>query len=112
MWVSNSSEPSRVSDAINIINLITRGTIEVYVYNTLQTKIEVFRNVIGDAMSPLEVNDLWEDHVMLGIGELILSSRDAEDMRARFEGFDERSLRKYLDRYERYVIRRKKWIGQ
>ena len=100
------------SDTINIINLITRGTIEVYVYNTLQTKIEVFRNVIGDVMSPLEVHDLWEDHVMLGIGELILSSRDAEDMRSRFEGLDENSLHKYLDRYERYMNRRKKWIGQ
>lgn len=100
------------SSIINVINLITRGTIEVYVYNTLQTKLEVFRNVIGDAMSPLEIDDLWEDRIMLGIGELILSSRDAEDMRARFDGLDETSLRKYMDRYERYVLHRKKWIGQ
>lgn len=102
----------QTNPTINIINLITRGTIEVYVYDTLQTKLDVFRNVIGDVMSPLEVQHLWEDHVMVGIGELILSSRDAEDMRARFEGLDETSLRKYMDRYQRYISRRRKWLGQ
>jgi SNF2 family DNA or RNA helicase len=102
----------QTSDNIRIVNFITRGTIEVYVYHTLQSKLEVFRNVIGDMMSPLQVEELWEDRLMLGIGELILSSRDADDMRARFEGLDESSLRKYLDRYERYVARSEKWVGK
>lgn len=100
------------SQFVNVINLVTKGTIERYIHKTLQKKMDVFFDVIGDAMSPLEVEDLWEERVMLGIGELILSSRDAEDMRARFEGLDSDSLRRYMDRYERYVMRRKRWVGQ
>ncbi len=90
---------------VQVINLVTKGTIERYVYDTLRTKLEVFEHVVGDMMSPLNVDDVLENKFMLGIGELILSSRSVEEMRVRFDGLDETTLQGLMDRVGSYKAR-------
>jgi SNF2 family DNA or RNA helicase len=100
------------SSVVNVINMMTSGTIEYYVYHTLQEKIEVCRDVLGDFMSPLQVEEIWEKRFSMGIGELILSSRDARDMKRRFETLDKDGLRNYVRKYEKYVMRERRWLGE
>jgi SNF2 family DNA or RNA helicase len=90
---------------VRVINLVTMGTIERYVYDTLLTKIEVFEHVVGDIMSPLNVEDVLENKIMLGVGELILSSRSVEEMRTRFDGLNAETLKGYMDRFTLYTSR-------
>ena len=68
-------------------------------------KLEVFEHVVGDMMSPLNVDDVLENKIMLGIGELILSSRSVEEMRVRFDGLDETTLQGIMDRVGSYKAR-------
>jgi SNF2 family DNA or RNA helicase len=93
------------SPEVRVINLVTKGTIERYVYDTLRTKLEVFEHVVGDMMSPLNVDDVLENKIMLGIGELILSSRSVEEMRVRFDGLDQMTLQGIMDRVGLYKAR-------
>lgn len=96
---------------VTVLNLVNTGTIERYVYDTLRTKLTTFEHVVGEIMSPLNVDDILENRLMLGIGELILSSKSTEEMRLRFEGLDEAALHRYMDRYEQYVTGRDSWLG-
>jgi hypothetical protein len=81
-----------------------------YVYDTLRTKLATFEHVVGDTMSPLNVDDILENRLMLGIGELIPSSKSTEEMRLRFEVLDEVTLHRYMDRYHQYVTGRDQWL--
>ena len=56
---------------IFIWNLVTRGTIERYVYNTLQGKLKICDEIMGDYF-PFIITRMvvWQSHSELGIGRL------------------------------------------
>jgi len=77
---------------IYIYNLITKGTIEQYIYQTLIEKITIVKDVIGDIMSPIEIEEEWERKFLISIGHIILLSEDGSDLKMKFEKMDKKSL--------------------
>jgi SNF2 family DNA or RNA helicase len=81
------SDPS-----VSIHNYITRGTIEEYVYRALREKLHVCEDVLGRVipkifqLESMHPRFATEDDV-LGIGQIILSSENEEDLRRRFRQF-------------------------
>ena len=73
---------------VGIYNFVTEGTIEKYVYAVLQEKLSVCDDVLGDIESPL-VFEMLRRPADFGIGTLILSSEDDEDMARRFDALVE-----------------------
>ncbi|SRR6266478_1869073 len=73
---------------ISIHNFVTEGTIEAYVYAVLQEKLEVCRDIIGSFSSPITRLMLRRPED-LGIGEIILSCEDDEEMAKRFDSFNQ-----------------------
>jgi SNF2 family DNA or RNA helicase len=74
------------SPEIHIHNFITEGTFEVYVYAVLEEKLDVCTEVLGAFASPITRLMLRRPED-LGIGEMILSCENDEQMAERFESF-------------------------
>jgi SNF2 family DNA or RNA helicase len=75
-----------------IQNYITRGTIEEYVYRALREKLHVCEDVLGRVIP--RIFQLAGVHAqfattedVLGIGQIILSSENEEDLRRKFRHF-------------------------
>jgi SNF2 family DNA or RNA helicase len=84
----------QVSSKVIIKNFITAGTIEQYVYNILRSKLKVCDDVLGHLIPRIfklrgvEAKYLSNDDV-LGIGQIILSSENNDDLRRKFEALDQ-----------------------
>jgi SNF2 family DNA or RNA helicase len=77
-----------------IRNFITTGTIEQYVYNTLRRKLKVCDDVLGHLIPRIfklsAVQDKYlSDEDVLGIGQIILSSENDQDLRKKFKELDD-----------------------
>ncbi len=77
-----------------IRNFITTDTIEQYVYQTLRKKLKVCEDVLGHLLPPIFAlrrleNPYTSEDDVLGIGQIILSSENDEDLRRKFLAFDE-----------------------
>ncbi len=71
-------------DQVEIVNFLTTGTIEEYVYAVLEEKLRVCEDVMGSFRSPVLRLMMKRRDEELGIGEIILSSADELEMKARF----------------------------
>ena len=72
------------ASTVTIYNLISRGTIEMYVYAVLQEKLDVCHDILGDMESPL-VAELMRRPEEFGIGNIVLGSADDEEMSQKFD---------------------------
>ncbi len=96
---------------VYVWNFITPGTIEAYVYTVLQEKLNVCGDILGDFDSPLIRFGDFDSKVTqvmvrrrtedLGIGHIILTSRDAADLEERLERIDEEPYRRSRRQYGR-----------
>ncbi|MHB0790923.1 DEAD/DEAH box helicase [Bradyrhizobium sp. 5.13L] len=87
---------------VSICNFRTRGTVEEYVQIVLTNKLKECRSVLGEFMSPLQVEKVYEDKLTMGIGRALMESRDAADMRKRMISLGEDELRQYVGDYGQY----------
>lgn len=87
---------------VSVYNFRTRGTVEEYVQIVLTNKLKECRSVLGEFMSPLQVEKVYEDKITMGIGRALLESRDAVDMRRRMIGLGEDELRQYIGDFGQY----------
>jgi SNF2 family DNA or RNA helicase len=81
------------SPEVLIRNFITTETIEQYVYNTLRSKLKVCDDVLGHLIPRIfKLSGVQEkylsDYDTLGIGQIILSSENEKDLRAKFGMLD------------------------
>lgn len=79
---------------VRVKNFITVGTIEQYVYDTLRKKLKVGEDVLGHLIPrifklPGVADKYRSDEDMLGIGQIILSSKNEEDLRKKFSALDQ-----------------------
>lgn len=74
----------QVKNQIQILNFLTKGTIEQYVYLVLEEKLRVCEDVLGSLQSPVLRFMLSRRDEQLGIGQIILSSESESDMAAEF----------------------------
>ncbi len=102
---------SQDAEIINVYNLITSGTIEQYVYQTLMEKIEIFKDTIGDITSPIEINEEWERKFTVSIGLIILSCENASELKTKFEEIDKKEIERYTFKYNSLIHEQKKWLG-
>ncbi|MET4389577.1 SNF2 family DNA or RNA helicase [Bradyrhizobium sp. F1.4.3] len=87
---------------VSIYNFRTRGTVEEYVQIVLTKKLKECRSVLGEFMSPMQVEKVYEDKLTMGIGRALMESRDAADMRRRMISLGEDELRQYVGDYGQY----------
>jgi SNF2 family DNA or RNA helicase len=83
-------------------NLITVGTIEQYVYNTLRLKLKVCDDVLGHLIPRIfkfrGIKDRYcSEEDLLGLGQIILSSKNEEDLRRKFAALDDEIDQKVPD---------------
>jgi SNF2 family DNA or RNA helicase len=86
-------------DRIKILNFLTKGTIEEYVYLVLEEKLRVCEDVLGSFESPVLRLMLARRDEELGIGQIILASENEKDMAEKF-----RKLSKEADAYRRVRV--------
>lgn len=94
---------SKRHDDIYVFNLITKGTIEQYVYQTLIEKIGIVKDVIGDIMSPIEIEEEWERRFMVSIGLIVLSCENSSELKDKFEKLDKTSLLRVATQYSTLI---------
>jgi SNF2 family DNA or RNA helicase len=74
---------------IYIWNLVTRGTIERYVYNTLQGKLKICDEIMGDYFDSIITRMVvWQSQSELGIGQIIMTSASPEELAKRIDELD------------------------
>jgi len=91
---------------IYIYNLITFGTIEQYVYQTLLEKINIVKDVIGDIMSPIEIKEEWERRFTISIGLIVLSCENSSELKDKFQKLDKTSLSSAASQYKSLIYHR------
>ncbi|MBN2545210.1 MAG: DEAD/DEAH box helicase [Spirochaetes bacterium] len=94
---------------IYIYNLITSGTIEQYVYQTLIEKINIVKDIFGDIMSPIEVKEEWERRFMVSIGLIVLSCNNSTELKEKFEKLDKTTLNRAATQYKTLIFDRYKY---
>lgn len=82
----------QASTTVIIENYITRGTIEEYVYRALREKLNVCGDVLGRVIPRIfQLEGIHSRYAtpedVLGIGQIILSSENEDDLRRRFRQF-------------------------
>jgi SNF2 family DNA or RNA helicase len=87
--IGRADRLEQTAPQVMIENYITVGTIEQYVYQTLRQKMKVCEDVLGHILPVifrLRIKGIhfYSDEDVLGIGQMILSSRDQEDLRRQF----------------------------
>lgn len=97
---------SKKYNNIYIYNLITSGTIEQYVYQTLIEKIGIVKDVIGDIMSPIEIEEEWERRFMVSIGLIVLSCKNSTELKKAFEMLDKTALSHAATQYRTLIFDR------
>jgi SNF2 family DNA or RNA helicase len=100
--VGRVDRASQKSKNIRVINIRTLGTVEEYVQIVLTSKLKECRSVLGDFSSPLEVEKIYEDKLTMGIGNALMESTDAEDMRRRMSRLGQGELDRYVGSYVDY----------
>jgi SNF2 family DNA or RNA helicase len=80
------------SQAVTIENYVTHGTIEEYVYRALREKLRVCEDVLGRVIPRIfQLKGVQSQYStpddVLGIGQIILGSKDEDDLRRRFREF-------------------------
>jgi superfamily II DNA or RNA helicase len=91
------------SRTIDILNFLTRGTVEEYIQIVLTKKLKECTSVLGDFESPFLVEKVYEDRLTMGIGTALMESADAEDMRQRMQKLGVDDLRRYVGEYDEYA---------
>lgn len=90
---------------ISVYNFLTEGTVEEYVQIVLTRKIKECQIVLGEFTSPLEIEKVYEDKMVMGIGNALMNSRDADDMRAKMNALKADDWRGYVGDYGLYEKR-------
>lgn len=90
---------------ISVYNFLTEGTVEEYVQIVLTRKIKECQIVLGEFTSPLEIEKVYEDKMVMGIGNALMNSRDADDMRAKMNALKADDWRGYVGDYGVYEKR-------
>jgi len=84
---------------VHIVNFISTGTYEEYVYDIIVKKLDLFRQVIGEVDAILSFMD-EEDGIEHSIARAIYESESDEEMRGRFTRLVE-SVSQAADRYRK-----------
>ncbi|MCP3415733.1 DEAD/DEAH box helicase [Bradyrhizobium brasilense] len=88
---------------IFIWNLVTRGTIERYVYNTLQGKLKICDEIMGDYFDSIITRMVvWQSHSELGIGQIIMTSGSPEELSKRIDELDRPPSERFEAKAKRY----------
>jgi SNF2 family DNA or RNA helicase len=88
--------------SVRIYNFLTKGTVEEYVQIVLTRKVKECQLVLGEFTSPLEIEKVYEDKMAMGIGNALMTSRDADDMRAKMNALKADGWRAYVGDYGTY----------
>lgn len=105
----------QASDVVLVRNFITVDTIEQYVYQTLRRKFKVCEDVLGRVLP--EIFNLRRgapfssESDILGIGHLILSSQDDNDLRLKFLAF-EQSVEEQIQGQTEAWNKRRRWLNE
>ena len=97
-------------------NFITLGTIEQYVYRTLREKLNVCEDVLGHLVPNIfefrRINQRYSTHEdVLGIGQIILSSRNDMDLEQKFLAL-EQDLDEEIDRRMKRWRPQRRWLDE
>lgn len=87
---------------VTIYNFLTEGTVEEYVQIVLTRKIKECQAVLGEFTSPLQIEKVYEDKMAMGIGNALMMSHDADDMRAKMNALKTDDWRGYVGDYGTY----------
>jgi len=106
----------QAADQVFVKNFITVDTIEQYVYQTLRQKLRVCEDVLGHVLPLIFRLRLREVHYfseadVLGIGQIILSSKDDKDLRQKFLKFGQ-SLEEEIATKRKMWRPERKWIDE
>jgi SNF2 family DNA or RNA helicase len=88
---------------VDIINYVTQGTIEEYVYYVLQKKLDICSKIMGDIDSPINQIMMKRNFEDLGIGTIIMTSRNNEEIKEKLNMIDKDPFNKtnYGSRFKR-----------